>query len=439
VPRQVLLYQSVGRGGAGDVQLGKLVGPYGFTKLVAVKRLRVGAEHDGRLGAMLIDEARLGAHVRSPNVVSTLELIEHEGDLYVVMEYIHGESLSRLLMASLGARALVPVPIALAIGCGMLRGLEAVHTARDEHGQPLHAVHRDVSPQNLLVGLDGVTRVVDFGIAKARGRLQETDHGEVKGKLGYMSPEQASGASVDHRTDVYSAAVVLWEALVGDRLFLGQTETETLGLVLAGPVAPPSARRPEVPAAIDDIILRGLSREREARWASAALMAEALEASLPLASSTQVGQWVEALVGNALEQRLARLSATATPTAVLTPRGAEPPPSSTPVESRKPVESSPRRRFRWWPLPVAGLVVLLAPGLLWLRQPWAASPPTDAQDLGVEVTVPSAAPATPDGPDAGLAAEARPSRAPRDRRRPDCRVPYSLDEKGHKRFRPECL
>ncbi len=424
--RQVQLYQSIGQGGAADVLLGRLTGPYGFAKLVAVKRLRAGSD-DREVVSMLIDEARLGAHIRSPHVVSTLELIEEAGDLYVVMEYVHGESLSRLMRATLRADSLVPVPVALALGFGLLSGLEAVHTASDELGRPLHVVHRDVSPQNLLVGLDGVPRLLDFGIAKARGRLQETRDGVVKGKLGYMSPEQATGGEVDHRTDVYSAAVVLWEALVGDRLFLGATDQETMMAIISGPVVPPKARRPELPRELDEIVMRGLCRDPNGRWPSAGAMASALE-QLPIASSSQVGAWVGGLARDELERRLTDLSASPTPTAVLTPGGAV----------AQPVEPA-RRSFSWawWLLALIGLGSTVLGGAVLLRSPTSAPAPVEQPR-----PVPAVSSGAPMEEDAGLVVieeKPRPAHPPTERHRPDCRVPYYLDKKGHKRFRTECL
>jgi eukaryotic-like serine/threonine-protein kinase len=427
----VLLYQSIGRGGAADVQLGRLVGPYDFSKLVAVKRLRSGGD-DSELIPMLIDEARVGAFVHSPNVVSTLELIEQEGDLYVVMEYVHGESLSRLLRATLNAGALVPVPIALAIGCGLLHGLEAVHTAHDHSGRPLQVVHRDVSPQNLLVGLDGVSRLLDFGIAKAKGLLRQTGPGEVRGKLGYMSPEQIAGLPVDRRTDVYSAAVVLWETLVGDRLFSGQTELETAQHVHTGQVDSPSTRRPELPAALDEVLLRGLARELDQRWPSAREMAQAIEDHFPIASASQVGQWVHSLAANGLEERLTSLAAAKAPVGVLTPQQGHEAPAIVEPSSR----SRPLAR---WLAALAGLGAVVS-----VAAYMGARPSGELSQARVNADAPTVvAPAPAVEVDAGVAPASpppeKPAPRPAHRRRPDCRVPYFIDQQGHKRFRAECL
>src|SRR5262249_55543870 len=154
---------------------------------------------------------RLAAHIRHPNVVPTLDVVDVDSELYVVMEYVHGESLSRLLRAAQEMGEPIPLPIVVAIACGMLHGLHAAHEATNARGEPLHVVRRDVSPPNVLVGTDGVARVLDFGIAKAAARAHTTRDGQLKGKLPYMAPEQLKGDEATRRSDVYSAAVVLWE------------------------------------------------------------------------------------------------------------------------------------------------------------------------------------------------------------------------------------
>ena len=176
---------------------------------------------------MFLDEARLAARIHHPNVVSTLDVGEGE-QLYLVMEYIEGDRISGLIKAAARKGERVPVPVTLRIMIDVLSGLHAAHELRDHQGHPLNIVHRDVSPQNILVGVDGVTRITDFGIAKAEARLTVTREGQVKGKMSYMAPEQLSSTNVNRRADVYAAGVVLWEALTGRRLFRADTEAETL-------------------------------------------------------------------------------------------------------------------------------------------------------------------------------------------------------------------
>jgi serine/threonine-protein kinase len=224
------------------------------------------------------------------------------------MEYVAGESLARLLRVVRSNNQLVPAPIAASILVGVLHGLHAAHEARDERGDPLRIVHRDVSPHNILVGTDGAAHVIDFGVAKARGRMQVTQQGQIKGKLSYMPAEQLLGHGLDHRADIFAASIVLWEALTGQRLFQGTDDGEIYAKVLLGHVDPPSLHAPGLEPAVDAIVLRGLARDREQRYATARDMALAIESAMPLAPPSQVGSWVEGLVGDALTERTEQIA-----------------------------------------------------------------------------------------------------------------------------------
>jgi len=202
----------------------------------------------------------------------------------------------------------VPVAIAASIVTSVLHGLHAAHEACDEQGRLLGLVHRDVSPQNVIVGSDGVPRVIDFGIAKAAGRANVTREGQVKGKAPYMAPEQIQGGAVNPRTDVYGAAVLLWELLVGARLFQAEGHTAILTHVLSQPVAPPSSRRPDVPPALDAIALRGLDRNQARRFSSAREMALELEKATRLATAEEIGSWVQSTAGASLAERRKKLA-----------------------------------------------------------------------------------------------------------------------------------
>jgi serine/threonine-protein kinase len=302
------LYAEIASGGMAAIHIGRLMGPVGFARTVAIKRLHPPLAKDPEFVAMFLDEARLAARIRHPNVVSTLDVVATEGELFVVMEYVQGESLARLLRAVRTNNDLVPPPVAASIIVGVLHGLHAAHEARDERGEPLRIVHRDVSPHNILVGTDGAAHVIDFGVAKARGRMQVTQQGQIKGKLSYMPAEQLLGNGLDHRADIFAATIVLWEALTGQRLFQGIDDGEIYAKVLLGNVDPPSKHAPGLSATVDAIVLKGLARDREQRFATARDMALAIEQAMPLAPPSQVGSWVEGLVGESLAERTEQIA-----------------------------------------------------------------------------------------------------------------------------------
>src|SRR5450432_3116813 len=177
------LYGKLAAGGMATVHFGRLLGPAGFSRTVAIKRLHPQFAKDPEFVAMFLDEARLAARIHHPNVIATLDVVALEGELFLVLEYVQGESFASLLRAARDRRTPVPLPVVSAVMTGVLHGLHAAHEAKNERGEPLRLVHRDVSPHNVLVGADGVPRVLDFGIAKAAGRLQTTREGHLKGKL----------------------------------------------------------------------------------------------------------------------------------------------------------------------------------------------------------------------------------------------------------------
>jgi serine/threonine-protein kinase len=296
------LYDAIAAGGMATVHYGRLLGPVGFSRTVAVKRLHAQFARDPEFVSMFLDEARLAARIRHPNVVPTLDVVATGGELFLVMEYVAGESLSRLVRTAAGFGTIVPPRIVIAIMCGVLRGLHAAHEATNERGEPLGIVHRDVSPQNVLVGIDGQARVLDFGVAKAAGRLQTTRDGKLKGKLAYMAPEQLRGKAVDRRVDIFAAATVLWEALTGRRLFRGDNEGAIVTKILEGSVEPPSSMVSADEAdeasrtiikSIDDIVLKGLALQVADRYETARDMAIALERVAPPAGVAEVSEWVE--------------------------------------------------------------------------------------------------------------------------------------------------
>ena len=287
------MFAEIAAGGMAAIHVGRQRGPAGFSRTVAIKRLHAQFAKDPDFVKMFLDEAHLAARIQHPNVVSPIDVVATHGELFLIMEYVQGESLSRLTSAAREARTRISLSVTRSILSNVLHGLHAAHEAKSERGEKLGIVHRDVSPQNVLVGVDGIARVLDFGIAKAAGRATTTREGQIKGKLAYMAPECFQVGEVDRRSDVYSSAVVLWETLTGERLFKGDTDSQTLARILADEVAPPSRISPEVSRELDAVVLRGLNRDPLKRFETAREMALAIEATGRLATATEVGEWVD--------------------------------------------------------------------------------------------------------------------------------------------------
>jgi serine/threonine protein kinase len=296
------VFAELASGGMATVYLGRMTGAVGFGRTVAIKRLHPHLARDPDFVSMFLDEARLAARVQHPNVVPTLDVVTTDTELFLVLEYVRGESLGGLVRASRTAGRSIPIPVVMSIAVGLLNGLHAAHEAKDEQGVPLDIVHRDVSPQNVLVGSDGVARVLDFGVAKASTRLQTTRDGQIKGKIAYMAPEQIAG-NATRQSDVYSAGVVLWEALALQRLFTGENEAALLKAVIMPSVQPPSAFNPDVTPELDAIVMKALAVEAVDRYATARDMAEAVDGCMRPASANQVAAWLESMAGRALQAR----------------------------------------------------------------------------------------------------------------------------------------
>ena len=297
------IYGKLAQGGMATVHMGRLLGPVGFSRTVAIKRLHPQFAKDPEFVAMFLDEARLAARIQHPNVVATVDVVAMQEELFLVMDYVRGESFSKLIRLSKRRESNIPLGIISGVLTGVLHGLHAAHEAKDERGNPLSVVHRDVSPQNLLVGIDGVPRILDFGVAKAAARVQVTRDGQMKGKLSYMSPEQLTGKPVDRRTDVWAAGVVLWEALAQRRLFVGDDAAEILRKILTEPLVAPSQLGFDVHPGIEAVLMRALDRNYETRYQTAREFALALEAVQAPASAVELGNWVELLAGEELADR----------------------------------------------------------------------------------------------------------------------------------------
>jgi serine/threonine-protein kinase len=493
-PRRVgryAIFGEIASGGMATVYFGRMEGAVGFAKSVAIKQLHPQFARSPEFVAQLLDEAQLTARIRHPNVVSVLDVVSRSGELFLIMEYVQGESLSRLLRASSRSRLPIPVAIAGAIMGHVLLGLHAAHEATTDRGEPLRIVHRDISPQNVLVGVDGISHILDFGVAKAASRLQNTgENGGIKGKLAYMAPEQLCDAALDRRVDIFAAGVVLWELLAGRRLFARSDPRATIAAVLSGQVPSPSSVRPEVSLALDGLVLRALAAHPDDRFATARDMAIALEGCSPLAGSLSVGNWVETVAGGSLKERALRLREAEECLSINSVSDCESLQRSLALDQRSVspwsserataagnvadvgsellsgewVISGARRRKRAWFLgggvalvatAVAGL--LSGPGKL--TQPFArdlgtptlsaprtdfapsasafATPIASSEDTKTSAYVGTPEPLVPVVPPRPLGARKISTKLRSTR--PECSQPYVIDAKGRKRFKPECF
>ena len=286
-PEKIGRYQlcfELASGGMARVYLARTQGTTGFEKLVALKRIHAHLAEEQSYVDMFLDEAHIASRVTHPNVCSVFDFGEADGEYYIAMEYLVGEPLSRVhrrVMANADQRSSPLLPARMArIIAQACEGLHAAHELKDANEQSLGVVHRDVSAENLFVSYDGITQVVDFGIAHARQRVHHTEAGQVKGTFPYMAPEQMTAAAVDRRVDVWALGAVLWELLTLRRLFLRDSDVNTMYAVLSADIRPPSEYRSDIPPELDAIVLKALQRNPDERWPSAREMGQALRRML---------------------------------------------------------------------------------------------------------------------------------------------------------------
>lgn len=301
VQMQVGPYEMIcklGSGGMGTVYVAKRVYEETVSRTVVIKTLRADLQQRPALVEMFLNEARIAARIQHPYVCAVTDVGYADGIPYVAMEYLMGEPLSRLIPLLKGARGETAIACTVKIVADLCEGLHAAHELRDEEGNALHVVHRDVSPDNLFVMYDGTVRVMDFGIAST-AELQKTQKGSFVGKWGYMSPEQLKGDALDRRADIWAMGVVLWEFLTGRRLFQRASDVRAAIAVLSDPIALPSELNPMVPKNLDAVVMRALARDRDRRYATAREFAQALDAvltkTLAPVSPAKLGRWLDAL------------------------------------------------------------------------------------------------------------------------------------------------
>lgn len=263
-------------GGMAEIWLARELGAAGLERFVVIKRLLPHLAHDPHIVDMFVSEARFVARLVHPNVVQIHELAEDGEGYFLVMEYVAGCSVRELMSAATKAYRTLPPSVAICIIEQACRGAHAAHELSDSSGEPLGLVHRDISPHNLMIGPGGDVKLLDFGIAKATAAADATRTGSLKGKCTYMSPEQCQARSIDRRSDVFSLGIVLWELLVGERLFHRDSEFASMEAIVSGEIPLPSEERPELPVALDAVVAKALAKDPDERWQTADALRRAL-------------------------------------------------------------------------------------------------------------------------------------------------------------------
>ncbi|MCU0661527.1 MAG: serine/threonine protein kinase [Myxococcota bacterium] len=292
VGRYNLIY-ILGKGGMATVYMGQASGLAGFEKLVTVKVIHPHLAQERSFVNMFLDEARLSALIQHPNVAAVQEVGEQDGLLYMVGEFVEGQSLKTVIDKATQCSTRLSHPMAAYIASCVCDGLHAAHELADEDGRHLNLVHRDVSPPNMMISYQGFVKLIDFGVAQSRGRASHTDVGTIKGKMGYMAPEQLKGRSLDRRIDIFALGVTLYEVITGRHPFPGATGLERLNRIASGEYWPPRAVEPSVDPELERIIVKAMAHRREDRFANAAEMADALRQYL---DSTGIAMGIEQVI-----------------------------------------------------------------------------------------------------------------------------------------------
>jgi serine/threonine protein kinase len=305
------LVKKLATGGMAEVWLARQTGIEGFNRHIVVKRILAHLAEDPEFVAMFLQEARIASRFNHPNIAQIYDLGEQGGTYFIAMEFIHGEDLGRIMRRAWSTGQWVARPLTIRIVADSAAGLYYAHSRMDEQGRPLRIVHRDISPQNILVSFDGSVKLVDFGIAKAADQVSNTKSGAIKGKFAYMAPEQAGGKPLDARTDIFALGLVLYELITGVRPLKRDSEIATLQAALECAIEKPSLVA-EVPSSLDDVVMRALAKDPEDRYRDARQFQMALEQYLvqegTVATSVQVSELMETIFADRLREE-ARLGA----------------------------------------------------------------------------------------------------------------------------------
>jgi eukaryotic-like serine/threonine-protein kinase len=301
-----LLLERLNVGGMAEVFTAKAFGVEGFERILAIKKILPTMAEDEEFITMFIDEARISVQLNHANVVHIHELGKHDEAYYIAMEYVSGKDLRALLERFRRRREIMPTAMAVFVASKMCEGLDYAHRKKDARGQELHIIHRDVSPQNILLSYEGEVKIIDFGIAKAANRSQKTQAGILKGKFGYMSPEQVRGQPIDRRSDIFAVGVTLYEMLTGEKLFVGESDFSTLEKVRNAEVPLPRQFNPDIPAGLEKVVLKSLAREVEDRYQWSSDLQEDLMRFLLAGDAIYSGKHLSAYMKEAFAEDLYR-------------------------------------------------------------------------------------------------------------------------------------
>src|SRR5689334_3924468 len=305
------LLERINGGGMAEVFRAKAFGVEGFERLVAVKRILPNIAEDKEFIRMFIEEAKLSVQLNHANIAQIFDLGVVDGSYYIALEHVHGRDLRGIFDRCRQLGQTMPIAQACFVVMKLCEGLDYAHNKRDQSGRELSLVHRDVSPQNVLVSFEGEVKIIDFGIAKAAGKGSKTQAGILKGKFGYMSPEQVRGLPVDRRSDVFSCGIVLYELLTGERLFVGESDFSTLEKVRNVEILPPSTYNRKIPEELERIVLKALSKDVEDRYQNAIDLHDELQAFVYTAgefySRKDLAGWMKKTFSKEIEEETTKL------------------------------------------------------------------------------------------------------------------------------------